>query len=135
MTGTEERKRPGLRARLDANPATRLLWRIAVAVVGGAVVVLGLILIPYPGPGWLVVFGGLAILATEFEWARRLLTFARGYYDRWVAWLGRQSWPVKLLVLAGTCLVVLAMLWLFGALHLVAGWIGLDWTWLRSPIF
>jgi uncharacterized protein (TIGR02611 family) len=135
LTGTEEQKQPGLRARLDANPAMRLLWRGGVALIGGAVVVLGIILIPYPGPGWLVVFAGLAILATEFEWARRLLAFARGYYDRWVAWLGRQSWPIKLLVMAAACLVVLAMLWLFGALHLVAGWIGLDWTWLRSPIF
>ena len=135
MTGTEEKKQPGLRERLDANPAMRLLWRGGVALVGGAVVVLGFVLIPCPGPGWLIVFAGLAILATEFEWARRLLTFARGYYNRWVAWLGRQSWPVKLLVAAAACLVVLAMLWVFGVLHLVAGWIGLDWTWLRSPIF
>ena len=104
-------------------------------MIGGAVVVTGLILVPYPGPGWLIVFGGLAILATEFEWARRLLHYARGYYDRWTAWLGRQSWPIKLLVLAGTCLVVLLMLWLLNALNLVAGWIGLDWTWLRSPFF
>jgi uncharacterized protein (TIGR02611 family) len=125
----------GLRARLDANPTLRVLWRVGVAVVGGAVVITGLILVPYPGPGWLIVFGGLAILATEFEWARRLLHYARGYYDRWTAWLGRQSWPIKLLVLAGTCLVVLLMLWVLGALSLVAGWIGLDWTWLRSPIF
>jgi uncharacterized protein (TIGR02611 family) len=125
----------GLRAKLDANPTLRVLWRVAVALVGGAVVVIGIILVPYPGPGWLIVFGGLAILATEFEWARRLLHYARGYYDRWTAWLGRQSWPIKLLVLAGTCLVVLLMLWVLGALSLVAGWIGLDWTWLRSPIF
>jgi len=125
----------GRRAKLDANPTLRLLWRVGVALVGGAVVVTGLILIPYPGPGWLIVFGGLAILATEFEWARRLLHYARGYYDRWTAWLGRQSWPIKLVVLLGTCLVVLLMLWVLGALNLVAGWIGLDWTWLRSPIF
>jgi uncharacterized protein (TIGR02611 family) len=135
LTEAEEQKLSGLRARLDANPLMRLFWRGGVAVVGGAVVVLGIVLIPYPGPGWLVVFAGLAILATEFVWARRLLAFARGYYNRWVAWLGRQSWPVKLLVLAGTCVVVLAMLWVLGALHLVAGWFGLDWTWLRSPIF
>ncbi|HTF50226.1 MAG TPA: TIGR02611 family protein [Pseudonocardia sp.] len=125
----------GLRARLDANPTLRVLWRVGVAVIGGAVVITGLILVPYPGPGWLIVFGGLAILATEFEWARRLLHYARGYYDRWTAWLGRQSWPIKLLVLAGTCLVVLLMLWLLNALNMVAGWIGLDWTWLRSPFF
>jgi uncharacterized protein (TIGR02611 family) len=39
-------------------------------------------LIPYPGPGWLVVFAGLALLATEFERAQRVLTFARTHYAR-----------------------------------------------------
>jgi uncharacterized protein (TIGR02611 family) len=51
--------------------------RTAVTVGGSAVVITGLILIPLPGPGWLVVFAGLAILATEYVWARRLLNFAK----------------------------------------------------------
>ena len=34
----------------------------------------GSILVPLPGPGWLIVFAGLAILATEYVWAQRLLT-------------------------------------------------------------
>jgi len=37
----------------------------------------GIVLIPLPGPGWLIVFGGLAILATEYVWARRLLNYSR----------------------------------------------------------
>jgi uncharacterized protein (TIGR02611 family) len=51
--------------------------RMAVAVVGFVVLVVGLVLIPLPGPGWLVVFAGLAILATEFAWAERLLRYAK----------------------------------------------------------
>jgi Putative transmembrane protein (PGPGW) len=51
--------------------------RMAITIVGFAVVVLGLILVPLPGPGWLIVFAGLAILATEYVWARRLLGFAK----------------------------------------------------------
>jgi uncharacterized protein (TIGR02611 family) len=51
--------------------------RIAVTIVGFAVLILGIILIPLPGPGWAVVFGGLAILATEYVWAQRLLNFAK----------------------------------------------------------
>ena len=47
--------------------------RAGVAVVGGATVALGIVLIPLPGPGTLVTAGGLAILATEFDWARRRL--------------------------------------------------------------
>jgi uncharacterized protein (TIGR02611 family) len=127
--------RSTFRARLDANPMLRRLYKVGVAVVGGLVLVAGVLMIPYPGPGWVVVFAGLAILATEFSWARRVLTYARGRYDAWTAWLGRRSWPVKILVLAGTGVIVLLTLWLLGALALVAGWIGLDWTWLRSPLF
>jgi hypothetical protein len=51
--------------------------RMAITVAGFAVVIVGLILVPLPGPGWLIVFGGLAILATEYVWARRLLNFAK----------------------------------------------------------
>lgn len=51
--------------------------RVAITVAGFAVIVVGLILVPLPGPGWLIVFGGLAILATEYVWARRLLDFAK----------------------------------------------------------
>jgi uncharacterized protein (TIGR02611 family) len=47
--------------------------RLAVAVVGTAVVLLGIVMIVVPGPATLVIPGGLAILATEFLWARRLL--------------------------------------------------------------
>lgn len=135
MTGAVERGRSRLRATLDGNPGLRALYRIGVAVAGGTVLAAGLVLIPYPGPGWLVVFAGLAILATEFVWARRLLGHARSRYDGWTRWLGRQAWPVKLLVLAGTAAVVLLTLWLLDAFGLVVGWIGLDWTWLRSPLF
>jgi uncharacterized protein (TIGR02611 family) len=81
------------------------------------------------------VFVGLAILASEFYWARRVLHYARGRYDAWTRWLGRQSVQVRLAVLALTCLVVLATLYLLGALYLVASWVGLEgWTWLQSPI-
>jgi len=125
----------GFRARLDERPTLRLAWRVAVAVVGLAVLALGIIAIPYPGPGWLIVFAGLAILASEFEWAQRVLHYARGKYDAWTDWLGRQSLPVKVLVLTATALIVVATLWLLNAFWLVAGWVGLhDWTWLRSPL-
>lgn len=46
-------------------------WRLGVALVGALVVVTGIVLIPLPGPGWLIVFLGLSILATQFAWAAR----------------------------------------------------------------
>jgi tellurite resistance protein TerC len=44
-----------------------------VAIVGGTVLLFGIILIFLPGPSFLVIPAGLAILATEFVWARRWL--------------------------------------------------------------
>ena len=47
--------------------------RVVVIVVGFTVLVFGIVLIVLPGPATLVIPLGLAILATEFVWARRLL--------------------------------------------------------------
>lgn len=125
----------GPRQRLRRNPALALAYRIGVGVVGVLVLLLGVVLIPYPGPGWLIVFAGLAILATEFVWAERVLKFAKRRYDAWVGWLKRQSTMVQVLVAAATCLVVITTCWLLGALALVGGWVGIDEPWLESPIF
>lgn len=75
-----------------------IAYRVAVAVVGLAVVLLGLLLIPFPGPGWLVVFIGLGILATEFAWAERLLDYARARLRTWTGWLRRQPLLTRVLV-------------------------------------
>jgi Putative transmembrane protein (PGPGW) len=58
-----------------------------VAVIGSTVVLFGLALLVLPGPAMLVVPLGLAILATEFAWARRLIR--RGG----VAWRKARRWP------------------------------------------
>ena len=56
--------------------------RIAITVTGFLVVLIGLVLIPLPGPGWLIVFAGLAILAREYVWAERLLKHAKQRFER-----------------------------------------------------
>ncbi|HEX7862457.1 MAG TPA: PGPGW domain-containing protein [Verrucomicrobiae bacterium] len=50
---------------------TAHLKKILVGIVGTIVVLIGLALIVLPGPAFLVIPAGLAILATEFEWAKR----------------------------------------------------------------
>ncbi len=109
--------------------------KFLIGIVGGLVVLIGLILVPYPGPGWLIVFGGLAILATEFVFAARVLEFAKGTYDRWVAWLKRQNWFVKVLVLGLTGAVVVATLWLLNAFGLIVTLFNLPYDQLVSPLF
>lgn len=73
----ERRQRRGLRKKVAANPATDLLWRIAVGVVGGAITFIGVVFLVTPGPGWLFIFVGLGVLASEFAWAERALLQAK----------------------------------------------------------
>jgi hypothetical protein len=47
--------------------------RIAVTVVGAALVVLGLVMLVLPGPGLLVIVAGFAVLGTEYVWAATVL--------------------------------------------------------------
>jgi uncharacterized protein (TIGR02611 family) len=79
-------------------------------VVGTAVVVLGLFLVPFPGPGWLVVFLGLGILATEFAWAERLLDRARRQFRRWTGWIRRRTLAIRLLLATGTAAALAALI-------------------------
>lgn len=90
--------RLGFRNRLKQNPALAMAYRITVSVIGTAVVLLGLLLVPFPGPGWLIVFLGLGILATEFAWAERLLGFGRAKFRAWLRWVGQQSLLVRGLI-------------------------------------
>lgn len=47
--------------------------RIAVTIAGAVVVLVGIALLVLPGPGWVLIFAGLAILSTEYVSARRPL--------------------------------------------------------------
>jgi uncharacterized protein (TIGR02611 family) len=51
--------------------------RAAILVIGLALVAGGLAMLVLPGPGILVVIAGLAVLATEFVWAERMLDTAK----------------------------------------------------------
>jgi len=66
---TDERSRPDA---TEAGKGSGLFRKTWIAVVGIIVILIGIPLIPLIGPGWLIVFTGLAILATEFAWADRL---------------------------------------------------------------
>ncbi|MCP2339351.1 PGPGW domain-containing protein [Actinomadura rupiterrae] len=69
-------------ARARRNRATHLAWRGGVLVVGVAVLAVGVVMMVTPGPGILGIVLGLAILATEFAWARHALHKARAAADK-----------------------------------------------------
>lgn len=101
----------GHRDRIRAHPQAGFAYRVLVALVGAGVVCAGLVMIPLPGPGWLVVFLGLGVLASEFAWAGRLLAYAREHVGRWTAWAGRQPLRVRLAVGLTSLLLAGATLW------------------------
>ncbi|MEO3757587.1 TIGR02611 family protein [Mycobacterium sp. B14F4] len=122
------------RDRLRERPTVDFGYRIAVGVVGTAVLVVGVLAIPYPGPGWAIVFVGLGILATEFDWARRLLGYAKERYDKVMDWFHRQPAVVQILGGVFTALIVALTLWVLGALDWTAELLGYEFEWLNSPI-
>ena len=122
------------RDKLRDRPAADFAYRVAVGVVGVIVLGVGILAIPYPGPGWAIVFVGLTILATEFAWAHRALAWVRRRYDRVMDWFKEQGWWVQALGALFTFAVVLSTLWLLGALSWSAKLFGIDWPWLKSPI-
>ena len=83
--GTEAEERPTRWYELgrSSNRVVRQAYRMIVLVVGVSIVGLGLVLAVLPGP-WTIplVLLGLAILATEFMWARQLLQRAKGYAEK-----------------------------------------------------
>ena len=117
------------RRRLAARRATNHAYRVAVGLVGGLIVALGLAAIPLPGPGWLIVFAGLFVLASEFTWAERLLEFTKERVTRWTDWVAARSAWVRLLIALATAACVYGVLVLtlhvFGVPDWVPGWVPL----------
>ena len=137
----DEEERPSIRRRwvrwrdrLRERRRAEFVYRIVVGVIGLIVLGVGILAIPYPGPGWAIVFVGLGILATEFDWARRLLAYAKERYDKAMDWFHDQHVAIQVLGGIFTALVVAATLWLLGAVDWTAEFIGIDWPWLNSPI-
>ena len=56
--------------------------RIVVIVAGSALLLAGVAMLVLPGPGFLVIFMGLAILSTEFEWAERWMDKVKDRAER-----------------------------------------------------
>ena len=113
----------GWRRRLAARRSTNHAYRVGVGLAGGLVVALGLAAIPLPGPGWLIVFAGLFVLASEFTWAERLLEWTRERVGRWTDWVGARALWVRVFIGLATAALVYGIL--VATLHVVGvpGWV------------
>jgi hypothetical protein len=100
------------RRRIRANPRRHLIYRIGVGVVGGLLLIAAPLTGWLPGPGGIPLFiAGLAVLASEFEWAQRLLYRVKGWVRRLTAWM----------------VCVLVAIWLYLAVLGVPGWLPNSW--------
>ena len=66
--------------------------RVVIGIIGTTILVIGVALIVLPGPAFIVIPVGLAILASEFIWARRVLERGRAFVSRI---RGRKKEPAK----------------------------------------
>jgi uncharacterized protein (TIGR02611 family) len=63
----------GVLSRILQNKPYKIVRKIVIAIVGVSVLCVGAAMIFLPGPAFVVIPVGLAILATEFAWAKVLL--------------------------------------------------------------
>jgi uncharacterized protein (TIGR02611 family) len=109
--------------------------RLIIGFAGWAVLLVGVVLIPFPGPGWVIVFIGFSILASEFDWAKDVRVWVEEKYQAWRAWYFRQSaWTqlaFGLLSFASAALIV----WLVNGYGFFDDFFHLGLDWLHSPLF
>ena len=122
--------RVGVLDRIRANPTGRLSLKIAIGVLGTLVVAAGIVMIPFPGPGWAVVILGLAIWAVEFTWAKNLLEFTKRHVQSWTHWIGRQSLPMRGLIGIVGFIFVSAIVWTSVKLTFDKDLAQIIWNWL-----
>ncbi|HEY4259448.1 MAG TPA: PGPGW domain-containing protein [Schlesneria sp.] len=69
-----------------ANDPLKLIRQVVVFVLGMSVVIVGIAMIVLPGPATIVIPAGLAILATEFVWAKHWLNYLKRRAQQAMEW-------------------------------------------------
>lgn len=123
MTERRPNRAKRLHTRLHANPVTGLATKIVVTVIGVVVVLAGAVMTgPVPGPGFLIMVAGLAILATEWAWAEKLLQRARAWLEKSTAQVKNMDPAVRRRRLLLGLLVAAVALGIAAALVAAYGW-------------
>jgi hypothetical protein len=116
------------RRKIRAHPRKHLIYRIGVGIVGGLLIIAAPLTGWLPGPGGIpLLIAGLAVLASEFEWAQRLLHRVKGWVKDLTAWTGRQPAWLKFLGTVALLACVVVGIWLYLAVLGVPGWLPNSW--------
>ena len=136
-----EHERPGfferVHERLHRNPVIGLVTKVVATVVGVAIMAVGVFLSGpgIPGPGFLVILAGLAVLATEYDWAQRVLDWAKERYERAkqrMADMDPAERRRRFVLTAGAVLVVGAFLVGYVALYDWPSFAVSGWNWVQD---
>ncbi|GAA3629176.1 PGPGW domain-containing protein [Kineosporia mesophila] len=92
-------------------PGGGALKSIALQIVGWALVLVGIAALVLPGPGLLALFAGLAVLATQYEWAERRLEPVRKAALRTAADGVASPLRIAASVLGIACLMGIGVVW------------------------
>ena len=93
------------RRKIRRDPRKLFVYRMAVAFAGSLFVVLGCVTGPLPGPGGIpLVLLGLAVWASEFEWAQRVMLWFRAQVHRFRGWSlrGKLAFWIVFFLVCGT---------------------------------
>ena len=83
--------------------------KAVVAVLGGILTLGGIALLVLPGPGFVLIAAGLAVLATQFEWARKPLEYAKKKAKQGMDEVGRSWWRFALAGICGAALLAIGV--------------------------
>ncbi|MGL4173469.1 MAG: PGPGW domain-containing protein [Actinomycetota bacterium] len=111
------------RARIKRNPTTRRIYRFGVGFVGVFLILLAGATGWLPGPGGIpLALVGLAVLASEFDWAARLLDRVKSWLKRGAGWTARQPRWVRWLLVIGMVLLIALAVYASFLMFGVPGW-------------
>lgn len=85
--------------------------RLGLEGLGWLLVVGGIAALVLPGPGLLMLFGGLVLLSQQYDWAERRLEPVRLRALRGAAESVESWWRIALSVLAGVWVIAFGVLW------------------------
>ena len=86
-------------------------YRVVYSVAAVVVLLVGIVTIPLPGPGWATVFVGLGMLAMEFAWAERVALVLLAWLQRfWIRWTAAPAWQRALAFVALAGITALAVM-------------------------
>lgn len=83
--------------------------KAVVAILGCALLLIGIALLVLPGPGFLLIAAALALLATQFNWAKRPLDYAKDKAQVGIEQVGASKWRASLAVASALALIAVGV--------------------------